>query len=565
MGVRRHATHLLMYVLTRHDAGNGSGGAQDSDGADRRPDQASRSEGGQYIVTDGSGSTGFPSSEVAVGVFTYTPGDARLVWSDELFAIFGFAPHEIVPTLALMASHQDPQDRADWDRTIDQALRHGRPVSLWHRIVDTGRRRRTLLTNIDARVDGLVGDLRGTVADLTERLRQDHDEEIGRAVARSSETRAVIDQAKGVLMATMDLDETQAFELLRWHSSYTNMKLRDLSALLLQRLADPDKTVMPPRQRMAAALAGLNGQRKSAPAVRRSAQSISPATRAADRSKAVSSRISPELLPRTLVSAVEAAAVSISIADCLSPDWPLVYVNPAFERLTGYRSEDIVGRNCRFLQGPNLHSAEATAIKTAVRQGREIRSVLRNYRIDGTAFWNELHLSAVRNESGVVTHYIGYQNDISERVEREQQLEQLAYHDPVVDLPNEAAAVRHIDGLLSAQDGIDVVHIRPSIRSAEGEAVSAGDEGELLCQVAERLRAAVGDGVFLASSRSGGFLAVGSAVPAGLSERVEGALSQPIPVGTGPAALSATFGVATSPGDGTTARALIDAARTGSL
>ncbi|MET3807773.1 PAS domain S-box-containing protein [Nakamurella sp. UYEF19] len=514
-------------------------------------------------MTDQSRPAALPPAAVAVGTFGYLPGVARMEWSDELFSIFGFAPHEIVPTLALMSSHQDPQDRADWDLTVERVLADARPVSLWHRIIDSGRRRRTLLTTMDVPAGGPGSELRGTVTDLTERLRQDHDEEIGRAVARSSETRAVIDQAKGVLMATMDLDEEQAFELLRWHSSYTNMKLRDLAALLLERLADPDKAGLLPRQRLAAVLAGLNGRRRSAPPVRRSGALTSPAARAADRSKAVSARISPELLPRTLVSAVEAASVSISIADCLSPDWPLVYVNPAFEKLTGYRSEDIVGRNCRFLQGPNLHSAQATAIKTAVRQGQEIRSVLRNYRLDGTAFWNELHLSAVRNEAGVVTHYIGYQNDISERVERELQLEQLAYHDPVVDLPNEAAAIRHLDALLSGGEISDVLYIRPSVRSADGDPLRAEDDNELLCLIAQRLRAALGDDVFLASLR-GGFLAVADALPVGLSGVLDRTLADPVPDGNEPRTISATLGFGRSPADGSDARSLIDAARTAS-
>ena len=68
-------------------------------------------------------------------------------------------------------------------------------------------------------------------------------------------------------------------------------------------------------------------------------------------------------------------------------------------------------------------------MRAALDAGRDIRSVLRNYRKDGTPFWNEVHLSAVRDEAGRITHYIGYQSDVSERVEREEQLRSLAYRD----------------------------------------------------------------------------------------------------------------------------------------
>jgi PAS domain S-box-containing protein len=106
----------------------------------------------------------------------------------------------------------------------------------------------------------------------------------------------------------------------------------------------------------------------------------------------------------------------ISVADALEPDFPLVYVNPAFEVMTGYSLEEVVGRNCRFLQGEDRDQPGLAVIRQALRERRETTAVLRNYRKDGSAFWNELALSPIRDRYGVVTHFVGIQNDVTARI-----------------------------------------------------------------------------------------------------------------------------------------------------
>jgi PAS domain S-box-containing protein len=128
---------------------------------------------------------------------------------------------------------------------------------------------------------------------------------------------------------------------------------------------------------------------------------------------------------RLLERAVTASTNSIVITDPNLPDGPLVYVNPAFEETTGYAAEEALGRNCRFLQGEDREQQALAELRRAVREGRHCTSVLRNYRKDGTLFWNELSIYPVRDEVGRVTNFVGVQNDITERVRAEETLEEI--------------------------------------------------------------------------------------------------------------------------------------------
>lgn len=110
-----------------------------------------------------------------------------------------------------------------------------------------------------------------------------------------------------------------------------------------------------------------------------------------------------------------AAANGILITDAKQPDNPVVYCNPAFEKITGYVRDEVLGHNCRFLQADDRDQPQRKEIRTAIENGREVHAVLRNYRKDGTLFWNELHIAPVRDESGELTHFVGIQNDITAR------------------------------------------------------------------------------------------------------------------------------------------------------
>lgn len=134
--------------------------------------------------------------------------------------------------------------------------------------------------------------------------------------------------------------------------------------------------------------------------------------------------------------AIEASVNAIIITDHTTPDQPVIYVNRAFERITGYTPEEALGRNCRFLLGDDHDQPELDTIRTALRECREARVTLRNYRKDGTLFWNDLYIAPVRNENGEVTNYVGIQNDISDSRTYQAELEHQANYDTLTGLPN---------------------------------------------------------------------------------------------------------------------------------
>ena len=120
--------------------------------------------------------------------------------------------------------------------------------------------------------------------------------------------------------------------------------------------------------------------------------------------------------------ALDVAAEGITIADARLPARPLIYANDGFERLTGYPVGEVLGRNCRFLQGPESDPTAVAEIRAAIAEQRECIVEILNYRRDGSSFWNRLSVTPVRDESGVVTHFIGIQSDVTARREAEEGL-----------------------------------------------------------------------------------------------------------------------------------------------
>lgn len=134
--------------------------------------------------------------------------------------------------------------------------------------------------------------------------------------------------------------------------------------------------------------------------------------------------------------AVESSSNGIMISDVSAPHYPIIYVNPAFERITGFPAGEVIGRNARFLVQDDMGQMALEEIRAALRERREGEAVVRCFRKDGSMFWAEISVAPVRDEFGEMTHYVGIINDITERQRYEEQLEYQANYDALTGLAN---------------------------------------------------------------------------------------------------------------------------------
>ena len=120
---------------------------------------------------------------------------------------------------------------------------------------------------------------------------------------------------------------------------------------------------------------------------------------------------------------IEASQNGIVITDYRLPNNPIVYANAGFAKISGYEISEVLGKNCRFLQGDDLFQSGKEILRAAIDAGIACNVVMRNYRKDGTLFWNELNISPILDDNGNVTHFIGIQNDVTERKKAEKELQ----------------------------------------------------------------------------------------------------------------------------------------------
>jgi diguanylate cyclase (GGDEF)-like protein/PAS domain S-box-containing protein len=290
----------------------------------------------------------------------------------------------------------------------------------------------------------------------------------------------------------------------------------------------------------------------------------------------------------TLVQGALAATPSgVSIVDVRLPDQPLVYVNPAFERLAGLPRHELLGRNCRFLQGTDTDPAAVAAIRRAVDAGEECRVTVLNHRgPEGTPWWNELHLAPVTGPDGAITHYIGTQVDVTARVEAERALvqerdrtrsylariEELACTDPLTGLPNRRRLAEQVDTAIwnaRARDEavallfVDLVGFK-AVNDRFGHA--AGDE--LLGAVADRLRSRLRRSDLLARLGGDEFLVALTGLPQAtaaaearhIADELAAGVARPVALGDREVVVRASVGVSVWPEDGADFPALLHSA-----
>ncbi|MFC6725959.1 PAS domain-containing protein, partial [Halobium palmae] len=134
--------------------------------------------------------------------------------------------------------------------------------------------------------------------------------------------------------------------------------------------------------------------------------------------------VAGEVDPSVRTRAMENAAIALCLSDPRQPDNPLVWVNEGFETMTGYDAEEVLGQNCRFLQGEDTDPERVAELREAVEAEEPVSLELLNYQKDGMPFWNQVDVVPIYDDDGELVHYLGSQSDITERKEHEQELRQ---------------------------------------------------------------------------------------------------------------------------------------------
>jgi PAS domain S-box-containing protein len=133
----------------------------------------------------------------------------------------------------------------------------------------------------------------------------------------------------------------------------------------------------------------------------------------------------PGTIPYVLSQILDTCVNGITLSDPDQPDNPIVYANEAFELITGYDQEEIIGRNCRFLQGNDREQPEIDKIRDALREQKAVTVTLRNYRKDGSLFYNQFSIRPLYDPEGRLIYYLGIQYDVTEKVRAQEELERL--------------------------------------------------------------------------------------------------------------------------------------------
>ena len=272
-------------------------------------------------------------------------------------------------------------------------------------------------------------------------------------------------------------------------------------------------------------------------------------------------------VPRELLNRAFAATSEISLIT--DAEQNILHASRSFNAITGYSEDEVLGRNCRILQGPGTAPEAAGAIRDALARGQNFQGDILNYRKDGSPFWNALKITPLLDEAGQVTHFVSVQRDINARMALQEQLRFQATHDPLTGLPNRAALDAHLLRVLDTVGGarqapavglIDLDGFK-EVNNVYGHA--AGDA--ILKDWAARMQARLQPGEFLA--RMGGdefVLVIGDAPETEATQTLAAALRRlgrsiepPFEAAGEEISVAMSAGLVLSPRDGSDMRTLL--------
>lgn len=356
-----------------------------------------------------------------------------LEWSDELFAIFGIDPQKFGATFESFLSMIHPNDQQRVRNRIAQAVADKGAFTHTYRILVDGEIKAIYESGqAVASAEGKAIRVVGTAQDVTTRFKAEdalrESEERMRHVIISSPFPAMVHTEDGTILLI-----SNSWTAL---TGYTLEDIPNLETLARKAYGERQKEQLERITRVnhlttrqhvgefelqtksgteliwdfwATPLGRLpNGRRF----VLRMAVDVTEQKRTEDELK---------LRDR----AIQAVTHGILITDPALEDNPIIYASPGFGLLTGYSTAEIMGRNCRFMQGPETDPVSIERIRTAIRERRSCVVEILNYRKDGTTFWNELRISPVRDARGQVTHFVGSQSDVTARRKLQDQLRQV--------------------------------------------------------------------------------------------------------------------------------------------
>ncbi len=264
--------------------------------------------------------------------------------------------------------------------------------------------------------------------------------------------------------------------------------------------------------------------------------------------------------------AIEASTNGIVIASAKAPEYLVEYVNPAFERMTGYSAQEIIGQNMRILHGDDKDQPGLDELRAMLLAQREGQVTIRNYRKDGTMFWTDIHIAPVRDEAGVVTHFVAAKYDVTTTKRYEAELEFQASRDPLTSLVNRNLLHDRLNQAIAFSSRYStplwVVFVDLDRFKFVNDTLGHQAGDALLKQVADRLLSAVRHTDTVARLGGDEFVLVLSEHPdenldTQVVQRIMDAIAPPFIIGSHEFFLTCSIGIAAYPADGKDADTLI--------